>query len=138
MVRDEKRTYKRTHSRTYYYFKSIHTDDIYSFTLMNDRDIKADIEAADADRGEPVSLAEPLLIDTGSRFRGILTDPAPAMCATRPTTQDVSVFLRSMQTKAKGYPQLSGRKQSWVPCISAHPTISASPFRIKYRLPKDL
>ncbi|MGB7910596.1 MAG: Fic family protein [Desulfobaccales bacterium] len=38
--------------------------------------MKADIEAADEDRGEPVSLAEPLLIDTGSRFRGSLTDLA--------------------------------------------------------------
>ena len=38
--------------------------------------MKADIEAAVEDRGEPVSLAEPLLIDAGSRFRGNLTDLA--------------------------------------------------------------
>ena len=38
--------------------------------------MKADIKAADQDRDEPVSLAEPLLIDAGSRFRGILTDLA--------------------------------------------------------------
>ena len=38
--------------------------------------MKADIEAADDDQGEPVSLAEPLLIYAGSRFRGSLTDLA--------------------------------------------------------------
>ena len=38
--------------------------------------MKADIKAADEDRGEPVSLAEPLLIGEGSRFRGSLTDLA--------------------------------------------------------------
>jgi hypothetical protein len=32
--------------------------------------MKADIKAASGDRGELVSLAEPLLIDAGSRFRG--------------------------------------------------------------------
>ena len=38
--------------------------------------MKADIKAASGDRGELVSLAEPLLIDAGSRFRGGLTDLA--------------------------------------------------------------
>ena len=38
--------------------------------------MKADIKAADGDQGEPVSLAEPLLIDASSRFRGSLTDLA--------------------------------------------------------------
>jgi Fic family protein len=48
--------------------------------VIYDEDIKADmkpdIEAAVEDRGEPISLAEPLLIDAGSRFRGGLTDLA--------------------------------------------------------------
>ena len=38
--------------------------------------MKADIKVADGDQGEPVSLAEPLLIDASSRFRGSLTDLA--------------------------------------------------------------
>ena len=38
--------------------------------------MKADIKAAGGDRGELVSLAEPLLIEAGSRFRGGLTDLA--------------------------------------------------------------
>ena len=38
--------------------------------------MKADIKAASDDRDEPVSLAEPLLIDAGSRFRGNLADLA--------------------------------------------------------------
>ncbi len=38
--------------------------------------MKAVIKAAGEDRGEPISLAEPLLIDAGSRFRGSLTDLA--------------------------------------------------------------
>ena len=38
--------------------------------------MKADIKAASEDRGEPVSLVEPLLIDAGSRFRGNLADLA--------------------------------------------------------------
>ena len=42
--------------------------------MKHDGDIKADIEADIKDRGEPVSLMEPLLIDAGSRVRGRLTD----------------------------------------------------------------
>ena len=38
--------------------------------------MEADIKAADNDRGEPISLAEPLLIGSDSRFRGSLTDLA--------------------------------------------------------------
>jgi Fic family protein len=38
--------------------------------------MKADIKADNGDRGELVSLVEPLLIDAGSRFRGGLTDLA--------------------------------------------------------------
>ncbi len=38
--------------------------------------MKADIKVEDGDQGEAVSLAEPLLIDAGSRFRGSLTDLA--------------------------------------------------------------
>ena len=36
--------------------------------------MEADIKAADKDRGKPISLAEPWLIATDSRFRGSLTD----------------------------------------------------------------
>lgn len=42
--------------------------------MKHEGDIKADIEADIKDRGEPVSLMEPLLIDAGSRVRGRLTD----------------------------------------------------------------
>ncbi len=38
--------------------------------------MEADIEAANEDRGESISLAEPLLIGSDSRFRGNLTDLA--------------------------------------------------------------
>jgi Fic family protein len=56
--------------------KAIQDDDIYCFIFDDGQDMEADIKAADDDRGEPVSLAEPLLIDAGSRFRGNLTDLA--------------------------------------------------------------
>jgi len=45
------------------------------FIVIVDADIKADISAPD-DRGEPVSLMEPLLIGETSRHRGKLTDMA--------------------------------------------------------------
>jgi Fic family protein len=51
----------------------------------NDADIKADIEADGkgvlADRKEPVSLMEPLLISEGGRFRADLTDLAVELAA---------------------------------------------------------
>ena len=48
-------------------------------------DEQADIGAA-IDRGEPVSLMEPLLIGDGARQRAALTDPKPIRGTLPPVT----------------------------------------------------
>lgn len=52
-----------------------------SFDKDTKADILADGELSGSDRGEPVSLMEPLLIAEGSRFRGELTDLAVELAA---------------------------------------------------------
>src|ERR1039458_5269808 len=52
----------------------LHQYDIHTLVKQYEADMKADIKAAD--RGEPITLMEPLLVGSDSRHRAALTDLA--------------------------------------------------------------
>src|SRR5664279_6227847 len=82
------RTVLRTCKRPNIELEGTHLRDIHILVAIFKVDMKADIKADD--RGEPVSLMEPLLISGDSRHRGALTDLAFDL------TQKSASFRRSL------------------------------------------